>query len=226
MENNYRLFDLFFSSIPGYIFGILTFIIGFLGDIIAIILSPDYVMWEKSISILANHHPGGIYLRIGLIISNIIAIPFVIYIGRALKDENVNENLRKLTIGCGIFASIVAILTGSVAGTHVLLKNLHGLFALLSWIGGTVVGLLFGLLMLRNTKFTKSITITSFLVALIFGTYLIPFFITNFCNYYPEICYSFGRQIYTIMPIFEWIVMFSIIFWYLFNSIYLFYKKI
>ena len=219
-------FNKVFSSIPGYVFGFLTFLIGILGHIVALILSPEYVWWDKSISILANHHPGGIYLRIGLIISNIIAIPFVIYIGRALKDENVNDNLRKLTIGCGIFVSIVAILTGSIAGANLLAKNLHGLFALLSWIGGTVVCLLFGLLMLRNTKFNKSITRFSFVVALIFGTYLIPFFITNFCNYYQEICYSFGQKIYIVMPIFEWVVMFSILFWYLINSIYLFYKKI
>ncbi|TKJ20773.1 MAG: hypothetical protein CEE43_11975 [Promethearchaeota archaeon Loki_b32] len=180
-------FNKVFSSIPGYVFGFLTFLIGILGYIVALILSPEYVMWEKSISILANHHPGGIYLRIGLIISNIIAIPFIIYIGRALKDENVNEILRKLTIGHGISVSVVAILTGSVVCANILMKYLHGLFALTSWIGGTVACLLIGLLMLRNTKFTKSIMIFSFIVALIFGTYLIPFFITNFCNYYPEI---------------------------------------
>jgi len=50
--------------------------------------------------------------------------------------------------------------------------------------------------------------------------------ITNFCNYYAEICYSFGRAIYTFMPIYEWIVIFSILIWYLVNAIYLFNKRI
>ena len=67
-------FDNVFNFTPGYIFGFLTFIIGLTGDILALLLSGlagDYVMWEKSISIL-GHRTGGISLRVGLVISNII----------------------------------------------------------------------------------------------------------------------------------------------------------
>jgi len=228
MKRINEFFDKIFNFTPGYIFGFLTFIVGLTGDILALLLSGlagDYVMWEKSISIL-GHKTGGIYLRVGLVISSILAIPFIIYLGRLLKDENINENLRKLTIGCGIFASVTAVLTGIFSGVNEIISTLHGLFVLLSWIGGAIVCFLFGYLMLKNSKFTKSIMYFSFIIAGIFASYLIPFFITNYCNYYQEICYSFGRKIYVIMPIFEWVLIFSILIWYLVNAIYLFNKRI
>jgi len=223
MKRINEFFDNLFKVIPGYIFGLLTFVVGFSGFILALLLSPEYVMWEKSISLL-GHQTGGIFSRIGLIISNTIAIPFIIYLGRALKDENVNENVRKIAVGAGIFISLIAALTGAVSGGA--LSSLHGLFALLSWMGGIVVCLLFGLLMLKSSKYSKSAAYFSFIIAIIFGSFLIPFFITNFCNALPDICGSFGERVYTIMPVYEWVVMFSILFYYLFNSIYMLYKKI
>ncbi|MFX1503979.1 MAG: hypothetical protein ACFFDH_23660 [Promethearchaeota archaeon] len=228
MKKINEFFDKIFNFISGYNFGFLTFIIGFTGDILALVISclvGDYVMWEKSISVL-GHKTGGIFLRLGNIISNIIAIPFIIYLGRVLKGENVNENLRKITVAGGIFTSITAALTGIFTGVNEFISNLHGLFALFSWIGGAMVCALFGYLMLKNSKFSKSIMYFNFIIAMIFVSYLVPFFITNFCNYFSEICFSLGRAVYTIMPIYEWIVIFSILFWYLVNAYYLFHKSI
>ncbi|MHA2130286.1 MAG: hypothetical protein ACW99L_09965, partial [Promethearchaeota archaeon] len=53
--------------------------------------------------------------------------------------------------------------------------------------------------------------------------YLIPFFIVNFCNLFPETSsvYAVGRSIYLIMPSFEWLIVFCVLFWFLINSIYL-----
>ncbi len=221
--------DKLYDRTPGSIFGLLTFIIGFLGYIIALVLSPDYVMWKKSVSILGNTeiNPGGVFLRMGLIISNILSILFFIYFGRALKDEDINENIRKIAVVSGIFTSISALLTGIFSGINEFISFLHGLFALFSWIGGIIVCLLFGILMLKNLKFSKSIAYFSFLITGIFVFYLIPFFITNFCNLFPKssAVFSFGRSIYQIMPVMEWIVIFSALVWYLINSIYLLKNK-
>ena len=155
MDRINEFFDKLFNYIPGHFFGLLYFIIGFLGDLIALIISAlvgDYIMWEKSISVL-GHQTGGIYLRGGLIISSIFSIPFIIYIGRAVKHEDVKENLRKITVSVGIFSSIVAILTGTFSGVNEFISMLHGLFALLSWIGGAIFCSLFGILMVRNPNF-------------------------------------------------------------------------
>jgi hypothetical protein len=218
-------FDILYSKIPGYLFGILTFVIGSSGFIIAILLSPEYLMWEKSISVL-GHQTGGIFSRMGIIISNIIAIPSLIYLGRSLKGENVNEKIRKIAVGTGIFVSTIASLSGIVTGGIQLVKDIHGFFALLSWIGGITVCSLFGFLMLKSPKYLKSAANFSLVIAGIFGSFLVPFFITNFCAAVPDACGSFGSRVYTIMPIYEWIVMFSILTWYLFNSLYILKKKL
>jgi len=204
-----------------------VFVIGFLGNVVAIIFSPEYVMWKKSISIL-GHHPGGMFMRIGLIISYNLAIPFFIKLGKALKDETINDNLIKLAVACGLFTSVTAMLTGTFSGINDFISLLHGLFALFSWLGGVAVIFLYGFLMLKNSKFTKLIKNISFIITGILIFYLIPFFIVNFCNLYPETSpvYAFGRSIFLIMATFEWIVIFSILLWFLFNSIYLIRKHI
>jgi len=224
----YLLYRFIFYRISVYIFGIGVFVIGFLGNVIAIIFSPEYVMWEKSISIL-GHHPGGMFMRIGLIISYNLAIPFFIKFGKALKNETTNDNLIKLAVACGLFTSVTAMLTGTISGSfHDFISLLHGLFALMSWLGGVAVTFLFGFLMLKNSKFTKKIKNLSFIITGVLVIYLIPFFIVNFCNLYPETSpvYAFGRSIFLIMATFEWVVIFSILLWFLINSIYLLRKNI
>jgi hypothetical protein len=220
-----QFFDKLFSIIPGYIFGLLAFIFGFLGDILALLVSPEYQMWKYSISMLGLQ-TGGIFLRSGFIISNIFAIPFVIFFGRALKDENINEFVRKLAIGFGILTSVSVILTGAFTGTTPLLDYLHGVFALLSFIGGAIVCSIYTFLVAKNSKFSKPIRNTGIVISGIVASYLIPFFITNFCSFFPNICYSLGEFIYIIMPTYEWVMIFAILLWYLSNSVYMAKKKL
>ena len=220
MKKINQFFDNLFDIIPGYVFGLLAFIIGFSGDLIALLITPGYQMWRSSISMLGIQ-TGGIVWRIGLIISNIFAIPFVIFFGRKLKDDNVNEFVRRLAIGCGIFTSVSVVLTGTFTGTTILLNYLHGVFALFSFLGGAVVCSTYTFLVAKNKKFSKSIYYTGLIVSGIIVSYLIPFFITSFCDLFQDICLTLGQQIYIIMPIYEWTMIFAILFWYLSNSIYL-----
>jgi hypothetical protein len=215
-----QILDKLFSTIPGYIFGLLAFIIGFLGDVVALSLSPNYQMWRSSISLLGLN-PGGIFWRIGLIFSNICAIPFVVYFGRVLKDDSINEIVRKLAIGLGIFTSTSAILTGIFVGRTELFIYLHGIFALLSFIGGASVCSIYTFLVSKNPKFSKSIMYTGIVISVIAVSYLIPFFITNFCSLFMNICYTFGQNVYIIMPVYEWTMILAILTWYLSNSIYM-----
>ena len=208
----------------GAIFGILAFIIGVSGYVISLILTPTYRMWATSISNLLLE-PYGPFARIGLIISNIIAIVYVISLGRTLKTENVNEMIRKIAIAAGIFACVNAILTGVVAGHNPIIATLHGLFVLLSWISGAITTFAYSFLMLKNTDFSKFITTSGFIVAGIFIGFLIPFFISNFCSYFPALCYEFGAAVYLVLPTWEWAVVLSILYWYFSNSVYMLYKK-
>lgn len=215
------ILDRLFKIIPGYIFGLLSFIFELVYIIIALFLTPEYIMWKLSISMLGIL-TGGVFLRIGLIVSNIFSTFFIISLGRAIKDENVNENMRKLAVFAGIFSSISVIFTGIFTGSDPLISDIHGLFALLSWIGGAITCLTFGFLMLKNLHFSKVIAVNSLIVGGIFAIYLIPFMITIICSY---VCYSFGEMVYRIMPVWEWALIFSILLWYLFNSIFLGLKR-
>ena len=225
MEKINEFFDKLFNLIPGYIFGLVAVIAGLLGDTIALLTTPEYQMWKNSMSVLGDLS-GGIFLRTGLIFSGILAIPFFIYLGRAVKDDNVNELLRKVAVFAGIFSSVCVALTGTFSGVNDFIRSLHGAFALCGWLGNTAVFILFSLCMSKNVKFSRYAVYIGYIVGGILIVYLIPFFTTNFCNYFREICYEFGQQIFLIMPVFEWVVFFSILFWILFNSIYLYYKKI
>jgi len=225
MEKINEFFNKLFNLIPGYIFGLIAFSIGFIGSTLALILSPEYKMWKYSISIL-GHATGGMYLRIGVIISGLVAIPFFIYLGRAVKEDNVNEVLRKITVGIGIFSSVNVSLSEIFTGVNNFIIMLHGIFALCSWIGYVAIFILFSVIMLKNSKFSKYNVYLGYVAAGILIFYLILFFVTNFCNLYVEICYEFGRGVYIIMPTLEWMVYFSVLFWILFNSGHLLYKKI
>ncbi len=225
MEKVNDFFDKLFNLIPGYIFGLIGFTAGFLGNTLALIFTPEYKMWKYSISVLGDL-TGGIYLRTGFIISGSLAILFYIYLGKILKDDNVNESLRKSAIFAGIFSSICVALTGTFSGVNDFIKFLHGNFATLSWFGHTAVFILFSLAMVKNPKFSKVPVYIGYIIAGIFIVYLIPFLITNFCNYFKEICYAFGQKVYLIMPIFEWVVYFSILSWILCTSSYMLYNKI
>lgn len=220
-----QFFDNLFDIVPGYVFGLLAFIFGLLGDLLALLFSPGYQMLRSSISLLGLN-PGGIYWRIGMIISNIFAIFFLIYLGKILKDENINEIIRKIAIGSGIFTSVSGILTGGFTGVTELIIYLHGIFALLSFIGAAALYSLFAFLIAKNSNFSKSITFISIITSAIVVSYLIPFFITNFCSLFKEICYSLGELIWLIMPIYEWTMIFAVLFWYLSNSLYIANKKL
>ena len=182
-------------------------------------------MWKESISLL-GHDTGGIFLRIGLVISGLISLPYFIYLGRAVKDEHVNDLLRKIGTGMGIFCSICVSLAGIFSGVNEFISMLHGFFALCSWMGNIAIFIIFSFIMSKNPKFSKYPVYVGYIAAGILILYLIPFFTTNFCNYFDELCYSFGRTVYIVMPIFEWVVSFSILSWILFNSCYLWYNKI
>ncbi|MFX1504153.1 MAG: hypothetical protein ACFFDH_24550 [Promethearchaeota archaeon] len=225
MDKVNEFFDKIFDVLPGYFFGLLSISVGIFGDILALIFTPEYQMTKNSISALGDL-TGGIFLRTGFIISGLIAIPFFIYLGRVVKDDNVNELLRKVALATGVFTSICVSLTGIFSGVNDFIKSLHGTFALFGWLGNIAVFISFSLLMLKNPKFSKHPVYVGFIASGILVVYLIPFFITNFCNYFRDICYSFGQIVWIIMPTFEWIIYFSIIFWILFTSSYMLYKKI
>lgn len=192
----------FFNVIPGGFYGILSVVISLLGDLIALFLFPEYSMIHYDISYLALG-PGGAIFNVGLIFSGILAIPFNLYLGKAIKGKGVNENYRKKMVILSIIASISLSLIGVFPAypENIFLLVMHGLMALIFFLSTTIVFILYGYFFLRNSKFSKIHAYMSFIVAGIIVLYII-----------------------ITLSILEWIAMFGIMIGVSFISIYTMYK--
>lgn len=197
-------FDRVLSRVPGGIFGILSVTIGVCGDFISIYLYPGYNIFINTISELGVG-PGKIFFNIGVIFAGIIAIPFGIYLGRALNTKGSYEKLNKSAVVISIIScvslSLIGVFPGNPAETLIYL--LHGFCAFLCFFGGMIYLFLFSFLMLREPKFSKFLAYYGFFVAGLFLLFL-----------------------FTWVPITEWIANIGIISWTIICSIYMLYKKI
>ena len=77
------------NFMPGGVYGILSMVIGIIGDILAILYYPGYNMIDNMVSDLSRGI-GSIFFNFGLIFSGLVAIPFYLHLGRILKTEIVN----------------------------------------------------------------------------------------------------------------------------------------
>lgn len=204
MERINNQFDRLFDIIPGAIFGLLSVGIGVLCDFISFLFIPDYNIFNNLASELGLG-PGGIYFRVGLIISGIIAVPFDIYLGRALRKERVNDK----TVNFAVAISIISCLSMSLTGVFPMIKTqrlifiIHGIFAGISWIGGLLYSVLFGYLMLKDENFSNNLAYLSFIEA---GLFLLVFII--------------------FLPFTEWFMIFGIILSTTIVASYMLYKKL
>ncbi|MFX0058087.1 MAG: DUF998 domain-containing protein [Candidatus Hodarchaeota archaeon] len=191
-----------FNIIPGPIFGIFSVTIGLLGDFLALLFFPKYNL-DLMISKLGIG-PGGIFFNIGTILSGFFAFLFYLYLGRVVKDDQTNENLRKAAIVSASVSCFFFMLLGvfpSVEGNQVLII-LHGNFASICFITGLIYFLLFNIMILRSKNFLKIHAYVGFTEACLILTFL-----------------------FTWNPISEWIMTIGIIVWIMLLAIYLFYRK-
>jgi hypothetical protein len=192
-----------FDIIPGATFGILSVIIGLLGDFLALLFFPEYNL-TLMISKLGIG-PGGIFFNVGTILSGFFALLFYLYLGRVIKEDNPNEYLRKAAIISAITSCFFFMLIGvfpSVEGNQLLII-LHGNSASISFITGLIYFLLFNIIILRNKNFLRIHVYIGF----------------------TEACFIL-IFLFTWNPILEWIMTFGIIIWILFIASYLLYLRI
>jgi hypothetical protein len=191
-----------FNIIPGPIFGILSVIIGLLGDFLALLLFPDYNL-NLMISKLGTG-PGGLFFNVGTILSGFFAFLFYLYLGRVVKVEPVNENLRKGAVISAITSCIFFILIGVFPSvdSNQLLVILHGNFASICFITGLIYFLLFNIVIIQSKNFLKMHSYIGFTEAILISIFL-----------------------FTWNPVSEWIMTFGIIIWILFIASYLIYSK-
>ena len=191
-----------FKVIPGPYWGLLSMIVGLLGDIIAVLMTPGYNL-TYMVSTLGSG-PGALYFNLGTILSGLFALLFYIYLIPALKSENVTEEVQRTAL---IFASLSCfffILIGvfpSITSNSVLII-IHGFVAMISLMCGSVYKSLFGYMMLKNEKFLKIHTFSAFIVVIIEIIFLL-----------------------TWVPLIEWMMVIAITYWIFLLSFHVFTRK-
>ena len=200
----------------GGIYGILSISLALIGDILAYLLFPGYDFTKRAVSSLCKG-PGGIFFQVGTVLSGIFAILFVIYIGGTFSETEINEKESKTALFFALISCVSLIILGAFCGSDPTIALIHGVFAVISWISGICYITLFNILMLRDLKYSKFLAYIGFSVSISLSSMVIMFFL----YYIPGL-----QNIVIILPLWEWINTFAMIFWYSAVSTYLLIKKI
>ena len=179
------------NRIPASVYAYLSVIVGLIGDLLAMILFPDFNI-NYMISALGTG-PGGIFFNIGLILSGLFALVFYRYLAQVIKTISEQKKLKKFASVSAITSCILFSLIGIFPAIVELnlIATLHGLIAALCWITAAIYLIAFGILFLRSSNFLKIHGVLSFATAALFLILLL-----------------------TWTPIMEWITTFTFIFWF------------
>ena len=202
--------------IPLGVYGLLSITFGIMGDLLAYVFYPGYNFMERAVSSLCKG-PGGLFFQIGSVISGIFAIPFVIYLNNSFNPDYIEENLKKKAITVALISCTCLIILGIFCGSNPKIALIHGISAFTSWIFGLFYITLFNIFMLRDPKYSKSLSLFGFCVTFLLALFLVLFF----SAFVP-----FLHFLVVILPSIEWINTIAIIVWYFIISIYTLIKKV
>ncbi len=204
MDKINNLMDKLLKLVPGGYYGLLSMSIGIIFTFLSYLLVPGYSMFESFISVLGIT-PGlaALLFNLGFILTGITVIPFLVYLGRSLTQEKINEKIKKITIKISIIGAMSISLVGCFPHYTLLLGIIHIFFATVFFFCELIFCVIYNILIWFDSRFSKMQSIIGLAVS---GVFI--FFI------------------FTGWPISEWIVFFVIIVWVIENSIYILYKKI
>lgn len=185
-----RFLQKVFKTIPGPYWGLLSIIIGLLGDFLAYIVYPDYNL-NLMVSNLGTG-PGALYFNLGIILSGLFTILFYLYLGPYLRFNGINKKAYNTAMLLAVLSCVFFIFIGIFPSlrNNIALIVLHGGSAMLSWIFGIGYKSLFSYFIYKNDNFHKIHCYSGLAVVII------------------EIIFLF-----TWIPIIEWIMVFAITFW-------------
>ena len=218
MEKPVTFIDKFQQFISGGVYGILSITFGIMGDILAYIFFPfmEYDFRKRAVSSLCKG-TGGLFFHVGTILSGIFAILFVIYLSRTFNNNYISEKLRKGTLFIAIISCVSFINLGIFCGSNPIIALIHGVSAFISWLSGLFYITLFNILMLKDPKYSKSLSLFGFFASFTLTLLLIIFILA----FLPSL-----RILISVLPTLEWINTIAIIIWYFTFSIYLILRKI
>ena len=191
------------NFIPRPFYGLLSAIVGIAGDIIAILLFPDFDL-SYMISDLGTS-PGAIYFNIGTFLSGVFALLTYLHIVEILENENINHPKvlrigKMFAINSCVFFALIGVFPS--VRSNILLFAVHGAVALISLVSGIIYLSAFSYLFFKSEKFSGLVGY----LPLITISCIVPF-------------------LFSWHPITEWIMTFGITIWIILISIYLLYYK-
>jgi len=191
-----------FMPLPFY--GLLSAFVGIAGDIIAILLFPNFDLGYM-ISDLGTG-PGAIYFNIGTFLSGVFAILTYLHIVEILEKENINHPKvlrigKVFAINSCVFFALIGVFPS--VRSNLLLFVVHGMVALISLLSGVIYLSAFSYLFFKSEKFSGLVGY----LPLIAVSCIVPF-------------------LFSWHPITEWIMTFGITFWVVAISIYMLYHKL
>ncbi|MFX0186963.1 MAG: hypothetical protein ACFE8A_04410 [Candidatus Hodarchaeota archaeon] len=191
-------------KIPGGIYGLLSTCFGSLFVFLSYSNFPGYDMINNDVSVLGIG-PGlaAIFFAIGLILIGVFAIPFVIFLGRILQQENENKKLTKRAVKISITSCIALSLIAFFPVINLVMIVIHAMLAVIFFVGECLSLIYFSLIMLRENKFSKMHAYFGFITA-------------GLIIFYIAVRWS----------IVEWIVFFVLGAWTIEISIYTLYKRL
>ncbi len=194
-----KLLDL----VPGGFYALLSMCIGLSFIFTAMANFPGYNMIDYYVSNLGVG-PGlsAPVFNIGLFLAGLIAIPFFIYLGNVLEEEGEDDPKRKWAVRISVIGCLALSTVGCFPASKGFSYIMHIIFAGIFFICGLLFCILFSIVMLKDSRYSKSQSILGFMVGISFAFFLM-----------------------TGVPLTEWIVFFCIVFWVIENGIYTLYKK-
>ena len=191
-------------NIPGAVFGLASVSFALIGIFISIFSFPGYSLLLYDVSYLAVG-PYGIFFDLGLIISGIIVIPFDFYMYSIIGNKKISFRLKNTALLFSVLSSLSLSLIGffPVLYDNFIILFIHGILALITFVGITIYCFLYGIFFLKNSRFSLLHPVLSFSVSSIF-----LFYFTNRWS------------------ILEWIGVGSIMIWIIFNAIFALFKKL
>ena len=170
MTSETGFLDKLYSKIHGGLFGLLSVIVGVCGDILAASQFPGYSIFSNMISELGTG-PGAIYFNVGVLLAGLLAVPYVIYLGKITSE---NENVNKLLLKIAIIASVISSLTlASIGLVPAIIDNfailfLHGTIAAICYITAAAYLFIYGGFMLKDERFLNVFSYIAFINAILF----------------------------------------------------------
>jgi len=199
----------------GGLYGLISILFGFMGDLISFLLYPGYNFTKSAVSTLCKG-PGGLFFQLGTVFSGIFAIPFVFALSKSFKEDEVSEKLRKAILYVAVVSCIAFIGLGIFCGSNQVISLIHGTFAVISWISGIIYVTGFNILMHKDSQFSNYLAYFGYCVSFILGSMIFLFIL----HFFPAL-----RFIMIILPSLEWINTFSLIIWFIVISAYMIQKN-